>query len=70
MVEGMHEKTAARVIVGEGASEAFGVKIGLRQGSVLSPLLFLAVGPTETHRQEDGGKGFGCHEETPLCILN
>ena len=43
MVEGMHEKTTARVVVGEGAPEEFEVKIGLRQGSVLSPLLFIAV---------------------------
>ena len=43
MVEGMYEETTARVVVGEGASEAFEVKIGLRQGSVLSPLLFISV---------------------------
>ena len=43
MVEGLYEKTTARVVVGEGASEAFDVKIGLRQGSVLSPLLFILV---------------------------
>ena len=43
MVEGTYEKTTARVVVGEGASEEFEVKIGLRQGSVLSPLLFIAV---------------------------
>ena len=43
MVEGTYEKTIARVVVGEGASEEFEVKIGLRQGSVLSPLLFIAV---------------------------
>ena len=42
-VEGTYEKTSARVVVGEGASEEFEVKIGLRQGSVLSPLLFIAV---------------------------
>ena len=43
MVEGTYEKTTARMVVGEGASEEFEVKIGLRQGSVLSPLLFIAV---------------------------
>ena len=43
MVEDTYEKTTARVVVGEGASEEFKVKIGLRQGSVLSPLLFIAV---------------------------
>ena len=43
MAEGTYEKTTARVVVGEGASEEFEVNIGLRQGSVLSPLLFIAV---------------------------
>ena len=43
MVEGTYEKTTARVVVAEGASEEFEVNIGLRQGSVLSPLLFIAV---------------------------
>ena len=43
MVEGTYENTTARVVVGEGASEEFEVKIGLRQGSVLSPLLFISV---------------------------
>ena len=36
-------RTTARVVVGEGASEEFEVKIGLRQGSVLSLLLFIVV---------------------------
>ena len=43
MVEGMYEKTTPIVVVGEGASEEFEVKIGLRQGSLLSPLLFISV---------------------------
>ena len=47
-----------------GASEEFEIKIGLRQGSVLSPLhaVHSSTGP---HQQEDGGEGY--HEETPLC---
>ena len=42
MVEGTYE-TTVRVVVEKGASEEFEVKIGLRQGRVLSPLLFIAV---------------------------
>ena len=42
-VEGMYEKTTAIVVVREGASEEFEVNIGLRHGSVLSPLLFISV---------------------------
>ena len=41
MVEGMYEKTTARVVVGEGASVEFKVKIGLRQGSVFVAVLDL-----------------------------
>ena len=41
MVESMYENRTARAVVGEVASEEFEVKIGVRQGSVLSPLLFM-----------------------------
>ena len=62
MVEGTYEKTA-RVVVGERASEEFGVNIGLRQGQRAEPAaVHSSTGP---HQQEDGGEG--CHEETPLC---
>ena len=43
MVEGTYEKAIAIVMVAEGTSDEFEVNIGLRQGSVLSPLLFIAV---------------------------
>ena len=52
MVEGKYEKTTARVVVGEGASDEFEVKI-----------VRSSTGP---HQQEVGDEG--CHEETPLCI--
>ena len=43
MVEVMYERTKGRVVVGSGLSEEFPVTIGLRQGSALSPLLFIMV---------------------------
>ena len=43
MVEGCYEKATASVVEVEGASEEFEVNIALRQGSVLSPLLFIVV---------------------------
>ena len=43
MVEAMYERTKGRVVVGSGLSEEFPVNIGLRQGSALSPLLFIIV---------------------------
>ena len=41
MVEAMNENTKASVVVGSGMSNEFQVNIGLRQGSALSPLLFI-----------------------------
>ena len=43
MVEAMYENTTGRVVVGSGMSNEFQVNIGLRQGSALSPLLFILV---------------------------
>ena len=43
MVEGTYEKATARVVVGEGASDEFEVNMGMMQGIVLSPLLFIVV---------------------------
>ena len=43
MVEATYEQTNGRVIIGAGMSEQFRVNISLRQGSALSPLLFIVV---------------------------
>ena len=43
MVEATYEQTNGRVIFGTGMSEQFSVNVGLRQGSALSPLLFIVV---------------------------
>ena len=43
MVEATYELTNGRVIIGAGMSEQFSLNIGLRQGSALSPLLFIVV---------------------------
>ena len=40
---GMYANARSRVRVGEGYSEEFEVKVGVHQGSVLSPLLFIIV---------------------------
>ena len=43
LVQGMYANARIRVRVGEGYSEEFEVKVGVHQGSVLSPLLFIVV---------------------------
>ena len=43
LVQGMYSNARSRIRVGEGYSEEFEVKVGVHQGSVLSPLLFIIV---------------------------
>ena len=43
LVLGMYATARSRVSVGEGYNEEFEVKVGVHQGSVLSPLLFIIV---------------------------
>ena len=43
LVQGMYANARSRVCVGEGFSKEFEVKVGVHQGSVLSPLLFIIV---------------------------
>ena len=42
-VQGMYANARSRLRVGEGFSKEFKVKVGVHQGSVLSPLLFIIV---------------------------
>ena len=41
LVQSMNKDVRSRVRVGDGYSEEFGVGVGVHQGSVLSPLLFI-----------------------------
>ena len=43
LVQGMYANARSRIRVGEGFSKEFEVKVGVHQGSVLSPLLFIIV---------------------------
>ena len=43
LVQGMYANARSRVHVGEGYSEEFEVKVGVHQGSLLNPLLFIIV---------------------------
>ena len=52
MVEAMYENTKGRAVVGSGMWNEFQVNIGLRQGSAMSPLLFILV-ITGTNQQVD-----------------
>ena len=50
LVQSMYKDVRSRVSVGDGYSEEFGVGVGVHQGSVLSPLLFISSPEPKAHR--------------------
>ena len=54
LVQGMYANAQSHVHVGEGYSEEFEVKVGVHQGSVLSPLLFIIVLEALLHEFRSG----------------
>ena len=53
-MQGMYSNARSCVIVGEGYSEGFEVKVGVHQGSVLSPLLFIIMLEALSHKWRPG----------------
>ena len=56
VVRSLHEGAEIKVRVGSGLSKKFSVKVGVHQGSVLSPLLFAMV-TVVPKPEERGGMG-------------
>ena len=54
LVQGMYPNAHSRVRVSEGFSKEFEVKVGVHQGSVLSPLLLIIVLEALSHEFRAG----------------
>ena len=70
LVQGMYANVRSRVRVGEGYSEEFEVKVGVHQGSVLSPLLFIIVLEALSREFCSGVPWEDSMPETLLSLLN
>ena len=68
--QGMYANAQSRVHVGEGYSEEFEVKVGVLQGSVLSPLLFIIVLEALHKSSALGSPGRTSMPMTLLSLLN
>ena len=70
LVQGMYANARSHVRVGEGYSEEFEVKVGVHQGSVLSPLLFIIVHEAYHQSSTLGSPGRTSMPMTLLSSLN
>ena len=70
LVQGMYANARSCVRVGEGYSEEFEVKVGVHQGSVLSPLLFIIVLEALSRSSALGSPGRTSMPMTLLSSLN
>ena len=70
LVQGMYANARSHVRFGEGYSEEFEVKVGVYQGSVLSPLLFIIVLEALSHEFRSGVPGRTSKPMTLLSSLN
>ena len=70
LVQEMYANAQSRVRVGEGFSVEFEVKVGVHQGSILSPLLFIIVLKPYHESSALGSPGRTCMPMTLLSSLN
>ena len=70
LVQGMYANARSHVRAGEGHSEEFEVKVGVHQGSVLSPLLFIIVLEAYHKSSALGSPGRTSMQMTLLSSLN
>ena len=68
LVQGMYANVQSCVHVGEGYSEEFEMKVGINQGSVLNPLLFIIE--ALLHEFHSGSPGRTSMPMTLLSLLN
>ena len=66
VIQAMYESVTTAVRLGEGESEAFPVRVGVHESSVLSPLLFVIV-LEALFREFRGGFHGSCFMQTILC---